>query len=112
MGRAATFHRSGTGELPTLRTIVSYHAYDDAWVPDALAGKTKDEVGRDKHKGGLLRDDPTLPDDLVQGMWDELSPVADQWRQYRAFRPRVAVPDDAPLRDRLLGLTGRDPSAP
>jgi hypothetical protein len=55
--------------------------------------------------------DPTLPADLVQGLWDELSPVADEWRQMGAFPPRVAVPDDAPLQDRLLGLTGRDPNA-
>ena len=26
----------------TLRTVVNYHAYDDAWVPDVLAGKTKE----------------------------------------------------------------------
>jgi uncharacterized protein (TIGR03086 family) len=55
--------------------------------------------------------DPTLPDELVKGMFEELSPVADEWRQYGAFPPRVAVPDDAPLQDRLLGLTGRDPYA-
>jgi len=28
-----------------LRDIVNYHTYDDAWVPDVLAGKTADEVG-------------------------------------------------------------------
>jgi hypothetical protein len=55
--------------------------------------------------------DPILPSELVQGMWDELSPVADEWRNLGAFPPRVAVPDDAPLQDRLLGLTGRDPNA-
>jgi uncharacterized protein (TIGR03086 family) len=54
--------------------------------------------------------DPTLPDDLVRGLWDELSPVADEWRELGAFPPRVAVPEDAPLQDRLLGLTGRDPN--
>jgi uncharacterized protein (TIGR03086 family) len=41
----------------TLRAIINYHAYDDAWVPDVLAGKTKDEVG-DKFDGDLLGDDP------------------------------------------------------
>jgi hypothetical protein len=29
----------------TLKDAVRYHTYDDAWVPDVLAGKTKDEVG-------------------------------------------------------------------
>jgi hypothetical protein len=28
-----------------LLEAVNYHAYDDAWVPDVLAGKTKKEVG-------------------------------------------------------------------
>ena len=45
--------------------------------------------------------------DLVRGLWDELSPVANEWRELGAFPPRVAVPDDAPLQHRLLGLTGR-----
>lgn len=44
------------GEV-TLRTIVNYHAYDDAWVPDVLAGRTKDQVG-DRYDGDLLGDDP------------------------------------------------------
>lgn len=37
---------AGTSRDPTdLRTAVNYHAYDDAWVPDVLAGKTAEEVG-------------------------------------------------------------------
>jgi len=55
--------------------------------------------------------DPTLPADLVKGLWDELSPVANEWRELGAFPPRVDVPGNAPLQDRLLGLTGRDPYA-
>src|SRR6185437_3279507 len=42
----------------TLRTIINYHAYDDAWVPDILAGKTMDEAGKTKYDGNLLGDDP------------------------------------------------------
>ena len=163
------FLRSDTSKVPTLREIVNYHAYDDAWVPDMLAGKTMDEVGKDKFKGDVLGDepkrafaaivdkacaaatalndlkrtvhcsfgdfsardyllqthyfrglraydiarvigvDPTLPDDLVHALWDEIRPVADQWRQYGVMPPMVAVAEDAPLHDRLLGLTGRKP---
>ncbi len=45
-------------EPPSLRTLVNYHAYDDAWVPDMLAGMTMDEAGADKFDGDLLGADP------------------------------------------------------
>ncbi len=166
------FARAGSGHVPTLREIINYHAYDDAWVPDMLAGRTMAEVGQDAFKGDLLganpkasfagfvdkacaaalalddldrtvhcsfgdftareyfwqinmfrglraRDiarvtgvDPGLPEDLVQGIWEEISPHAEQWRAIGVFPAAVPVPAGAPLLDRLLGLTGRDPYAP
>src|SRR4029077_20110211 len=65
----ASFVRSGTSKPPTLREIVNYHGYDDAEIHG----------------------------DLVSGLWEELSPVADEWREFGAFPPRVEVADDAPL---------------
>jgi len=154
---------------PTLREIVNYHAYDDAWVPDMLTGRTMEQAGKEKFDGDLLGDDPKasfativdtaceaarrvvdletivhcsfgdftvreyfwqinsfrglrahdianvigadsrLPDDLVQGIWDEISPRAEEWRSIGVFPAAVAVSEDAPLHDRLLGLTGRMP---
>ncbi|HEU5001162.1 MAG TPA: hypothetical protein VFW71_00065 [Actinomycetota bacterium] len=41
----------------TVRAIVNYHAYDEAWVPDVLAGKTVAEVGS-RWDGDLLGADP------------------------------------------------------
>jgi uncharacterized protein (TIGR03086 family) len=171
MEMPASFARRQTDRTPTLREIIGYHAYDDAWVPDMLAGKTMDEAGKENHKGDLLGDDPkgnfgqivekactaareltdlertvhcsfgdfsardyltqttmfrgmrahdiarvigvepNLPTELVQGLWDEISPQAEAWREIGVFPARVSVPDDAPLLDRLLGLTGRDPHA-
>ena len=152
----------------TLRRVIGYHACDDAWVPDVLAGRTIEEVGA-AWDGDLLGDHPklnfagivetavlavrgfddldrivhlsygdypareylkhitsfrglrvhdlsrfigadaTMPAALVQGLWDELSPQAEEWRRMGVYGPRVEVPDDAPLQDRLLGLTGRQP---
>jgi uncharacterized protein (TIGR03086 family) len=43
----------------TLRETINYHACDDAWVPDVLAGKTIEEVG-DRYDGDLLGDHPKL----------------------------------------------------
>ncbi len=153
----------------TLRQTINYHAYDDAWVPDVLAGKTMEEVG-DSYDGDLLGDHPklnfasiaetamlavrafddpdrivhlsygdwpareylkhitsfrglraydiakfigadtTLPPDLVRGLWEEITPSAEEWRKLGVYGPAVPVPKDAPLQDRLLGLTGRPPS--
>jgi uncharacterized protein (TIGR03086 family) len=152
----------------TLRELVNYHACDDAWVPDVLAGRTIEEVG-DEHAGDLLGDHPklnfasivetavlavrdfadldrtvhlsygdwpareylkhitsfrglrvhdiakligadtTMAPDLVQGLWEVLSPQAEEWRKLGVYGPAVPVREDAPLQDRLLGLTGRQP---
>lgn len=153
----------------TLRELVGTHAYDDAWVPDMVAGRSMEEVGTEAYDGdllgaapavafaslvdracaavlgladldrvvhssfgdfpareylwqvtsfrglraweiaGLLGLDRTLPAQLVSGLWDQLAPVADQWRSFGIFGEPVPVSAGAPLQDRLLGLTGRDP---
>jgi hypothetical protein len=159
------FATGGQGDA-TLREIVNYHAYDSAWVPDVLAGKTSAEVGdafehvktdpdvnyREYSDAAVAAaralDDPArtvhlsygdfaaseylkhvtsfrgfraydiarwigvstqLPAELVQGMWDQLAPEMDAWRAMGVYGAAVAVPDDAPLQDRLLGMAGRDP---
>lgn len=53
--------------------------------------------------------DSNLPDELVQAVWDIVESHAEEWRKIGVFGPNVAVPDDAPLQDRLLGLAGRQP---
>ncbi|HKR51095.1 MAG TPA: hypothetical protein VJT72_16210 [Pseudonocardiaceae bacterium] len=171
MTMPADFAMREADHPPTLREIVNYHAYDDAWVPDMLAGRTMDEAGRDKFDGDLLGSDPKasfsaivdtacaaavqlddpdrivhcsfgdfsareyfwqingfrglrahdlalvigveprLPDELVQGLWDEISPHVEEWRALGVFPAAVPVPKSAPLLDRLLGITGRPPTS-
>ncbi|HVT42160.1 MAG TPA: hypothetical protein VHD39_04190 [Acidimicrobiales bacterium] len=167
----SSFATRARPEPPTVRELINYHAYDDAWVPDMLAGRTMAEAGAAKFDGDLLGDDPVrsfedivgracaaagavtdleatahlsfgdytvreyfwqinsfralrahdialalglepdLPAALVQGIWDEVSPHAEEWRSIGVYGPAVEVPADAPLLDRLLGLTGRTPPA-
>src|SRR5450432_2492977 len=135
-----------------LRTLINYHAYDDIWLPDIVAGRTMAEVGASKWKDEDLLGadpkasfttiiesavtaaanvtarqltqiahlsfgdfavqigaDPTLPDELVRGLWEQLQPHVEQWRAIGVFGPAVEVPDDASLQDKLLALTGREP---
>jgi hypothetical protein len=160
------FQSGGQGDA-SLREIVNYHAYDSAWVPDVLAGRTIAEVG-DVHEhlkteaqpdyrtasdaavaAARALDDPDrvvhlsygdhpareylrhctsfrgfrvfdiarwigastqMPPELVRSMWDELSPDMDAWRAMGVYRAAVPVTEDAPLQDRLLAKSGRNPT--
>lgn len=160
----------------TLRTIINYHAYDEAWVPAMMAGKRMEEVGNkifgEPFGDELLGQKPKktfaelvskaisavqalseaeldqrivhfsygdfvarealqhitsfrglrvydlskalglnldMPPALVQGLWDQISPRAEEWREMGVFGPKVDAPVDAPLQERLLSLTGRQP---
>ncbi len=156
----------------TLRDVINYHAYDDAWVPDMLAGKTMEEAGKDKYDGDLLKDDPKgnfsaiaqsaiaaaravtnldqivhcsfgdykvreyfwqinmfrairahelatvlgipspLSAELAQGLYDEMLPIAEEWRKIGVFKPEVQVPPDASIQNKFLALTGRQSNFP
>lgn len=48
----------------TLKKLMNYHAYDDAWVPEMLAGKTIAEVGS-KYDGDLLGINPKMNWDAI-----------------------------------------------
>ncbi|MGH8986017.1 MAG: TIGR03086 family metal-binding protein [Acidimicrobiia bacterium] len=56
-----------------------------------------------------LGGDEGLPSDLVESSWEWAAPQVDAFAGTPFFGPPVRVPDDAPIQDRLLGLTGRHP---
>lgn len=51
-----------------------------------------------------------MSDDLAQGLWDIAEPMSGMLREIGVFRPEIEVAEGAPIQDRLLGLTGRNPS--
>ena len=169
MTMPAWFQTAGAPADITLRMVINYHAYDEAWVPETLSGKPAAEatgVPTDRHTD-LLGDDPKaafavlvekgvaavaalddpqrithlsygdfsardylmhvtsfrgfraydlakiisintkLPDELVQGMWDEFSPHFDTWRAMGVFKPALPIPDGASLQDKLMLSVGR-----
>jgi hypothetical protein len=168
----AWFQVGGSGAPGlTLKNIINYHTYDEAWVPAVLSGlKLADaENVPTSMDDDLLGDDPidaytakmnsaiaavrsidnlemithlsygdwkasdyllhvasfrgfrafdiakligistTLPDELVQGMWDAYSPNFDEWRAMGVFQAAVPVADDALLQDKLIAGSGRNP---
>lgn len=51
-----------------------------------------------------------LPADLLAYVYDGIAAGAAQGREMGVYGPEVPVAGDAPLLDRILGLTGRDPA--
>jgi hypothetical protein len=54
----------------------------------------------------LLGLDYSLPAPLVDLLWEQILPQADEWRTYGIFGPEVTVPADADRETVLLGRTG------
>lgn len=52
------FDMPGADQPQPLRQAINHYAYDNAWVPDMLAGRTMTEVGIDRYDGDLLGDRP------------------------------------------------------
>lgn len=88
----------GTSSKPTkLGEAVRYHIYDDAWVPDVLAGKTKDEVG------AIYDDLLTIETEAIQTDFREYNERAqDAVRQFQELDKVVHLSyGDFPARDYL-----------
>ncbi|NLU83758.1 TIGR03086 family metal-binding protein [Rhodococcus sp. HNM0569] len=54
--------------------------------------------------------DDTLDATLVQAVWEDLAPQRDMLAASGLFAAPVDVPESAPVQDRLVALTGRDPA--
>ena len=91
---------------PAQMVHFSYGSYPAA---EALTHVTSFRGMRAFDIANFINGDTTLGDDLVQGLWDQLYPNIDQWRAMGVFGPATPIADDAPLQDRLLCLTGRQP---
>jgi uncharacterized protein (TIGR03086 family) len=48
-------------------------------------------------------------EELLTFLYDEVAKTAELGREMQAYGQEVPVPRDAPVLDRMLGLTGRDP---
>jgi uncharacterized protein (TIGR03086 family) len=88
---------------------IVHYTYGDYPVREALWHAIVFRTTRSHDLARAIGLDGDLPEDLVKAVWDIVEPHSDEWRQLGVFGPEVDVPVDAPLKDRLLGLTGRQP---
>lgn len=55
----------------------------------------------------LIGSNTVTDDDFLQALWDEFSPVIEDYRKMGVFPAALKVPDDASLQTKLLALAGR-----
>lgn len=83
-------------------------SYDTVKASDYLAEQVGDITIHTWDLARATGTDEELDDDLVDAVWTVFQPQAGQLESSGLFAPAVVVADDAPLRIRLLALTGRD----
>ncbi len=88
---------------------VAHLSFGDFTVQEYFWQITQFRTFRAYEFARLIGADSTLPDELVAGVWQQLLPNVEQWRAIGVFGPKAEISDDAPLQDRLLALTGRQP---
>ena len=64
---------------------------------------------RRKRASGTSQLDDTLDAGEVAAAYEGMLPLDDMLRQSGQYGPRVDVPDDAPLQDKLMAFVGRQP---
>ena len=81
----------------------NYTAQEYFWQITMFRGLRAHDIAR------IIGVAPALPDALIEGLWEEISPRAEEWRLMGILPPAIPVGEGAPRLDRLLGLTGRRP---
>jgi hypothetical protein len=62
------FDMPGADRALTMAQLVDHYAYDDSWVPDLLAGRTMEDVGKDRFDGDLLGSDAAAAVARISGL--------------------------------------------
>lgn len=99
---------AAAGQLDDLARTIHY-TYGDYPAEEALGHAIIFRGMRAHDLAEVIGVNSDLPEALVQGLWDIVEPQAEDFRALGVFPPAIAVPQNARLQDRLLGLTGRQP---
>jgi uncharacterized protein (TIGR03086 family) len=84
-------------------------SYDTVKVQDYLREQVADVTIHAWDLARAAHTDEHLDDELVAAVWTVFEPQKDTLQASGLYASPIQVTDDAPLQDRLLALTGRDP---
>jgi uncharacterized protein (TIGR03086 family) len=93
----------------TPEDVLVHLSYDTVTMADYLREQVSDVAIHTWDLARAIGADERLDDELVAAVWTVFEPQADTLAASGLYAAPVPIPDDAPLQQRLLALTGRDP---
>ena len=84
-------------------------SYDEVTMSDYLREQVADVAIHTWDLARAVGADEELDSELVEAVWTVFEPQKDTLAASGLYAPPVPLPDDAPLQQRLLAVTGRDP---
>lgn len=93
----------------TPQDVLVHLSYDTVTMGEYLREQVSDVAIHTWDLARAIGADEKLDDELVAAVWTVFEPQADTLAASGLYAAPVPIPDDAPLQQRLLALTGRDP---
>ena len=93
----------------TPEDVLVHLSYDTVTMAEYLREQVSDVAIHTWDLARAIGADEMLDDELVAAVWTVFEPQADTLAASGLYAAPVPIPDDAPLQQRLLALTGRDP---
>jgi len=84
-------------------------SYDSVTMADYLREQVSDVAIHTWDLARAIGADEHLDPEIVEAVWTVFEPQKDTLAASGLYAPPVPLPDDAPLQQRLLAVTGRDP---
>ena len=84
-------------------------SYDSVTMADYLREQVSDVAIHTWDLARAIGADENLDPEIVEAVWTVFEPQKDTLAASGLYAPPVPLPDDAPLQQRLLAVTGRDP---
>ena len=84
-------------------------SYDTVTMADYLREQVADVAIHTWDLARAIGADEDLDPEIVEAVWTVFEPQKDTLAASGLYAPPVPLPDDAPLQQRLLAVTGRDP---
>ena len=89
--------------------LIVHYTYGDFPAREAIKHITSFRVFRAYDFAKLIGADKALPEQLINGANEHITPRVEEWRAMGIYKPALPVSEDADAQAKLFAMVGRDP---